>query len=515
MAGGWGDVELAERSKIYYIAGSWDPTVQATLAPEGSMYLRVGAGGGALYQKLDNGTTTNWVLNQTSGGGGGAIPVTNNIYVEENGNDTTGDGSISAPVQTINKAITLCSNPALVYAIVPGTGTYNGADVTWLPNVNLFGNGSPVINNNINYTSPAASESYFTFQNIKMGGLLTLDLAPAAIAIHTFTTGSFNIDRVDAAPIGPWAILISDATLGDSSFGGSCILSNILFVSSMEIKAGGRVVASNCPLGIPIDMYDDAYISLQASNTQGAVFTGHPTGLLIPSIVTDTDSFAGASYTDCTIQYANLTGNLINGQVLSGGTVTASQAGSVASVKVDGLGNLASATAEGAYVRGYVHGTTGSELKAEGIASSAIGRPSNGGKILAVGANSLAQGYASGANIEANNQCSTAQGFTDSGGIISSTGISAFARGYAETGGIILSSGLSSNAFAVVLLLLVGRPRLLLVSLKAELLYHKEAQAWLLELLDLKRVTILEAQTALSVSEPITELTEELARLQA
>lgn len=44
------------------ITGTTDPTVVAADAEQGSVYLRVGALGGTLYTKQDNGLTTNWLL---------------------------------------------------------------------------------------------------------------------------------------------------------------------------------------------------------------------------------------------------------------------------------------------------------------------------------------------------------------------------------------------------------------------------------------------------------------------
>lgn len=431
MAGGWGDVELAERSKIYYIAGTWDPTLQATLAPEGSMYLRVGASGGAIYQKLDNGSTTNWVLNQTSGGGGGVIPVTQNIYVEPNGSDVTGDGSRSKPFQSINAAIAVCTNPALVYTIVPGSGDYNGADVIWLPNVCMIGSGAANINNNINYTSPAASESYFFFENVRMGGLITIDLSLAAIAIHTFTTGSYNINRVDTMGFGPWVLLVSDSTLGDCSFGGNNILSNALFVSSLEIKDGGTVLLGNSPVGIPVDLYGTAMISFQASNTQGAILTGYPSGGNTPTIITDSAGLIGATYTDCNVFYGNVQGSAINGSVVDLGVLIASANGSSVSGKAEGLN---------------------SELNSSQLGSEARGYALSGGKILSSAGGSCASGEASGVNskIYASGSGASSRGSASADSEINSSGTGAQAFGYSSFGaalpGQINSSGVGSSS---------------------------------------------------------------------
>ena len=55
----------------YYITGEVDPTVVPTFAFKGTVYSRIGANGGAFYQKQDDGNTTNWILNAASGGTNG------------------------------------------------------------------------------------------------------------------------------------------------------------------------------------------------------------------------------------------------------------------------------------------------------------------------------------------------------------------------------------------------------------------------------------------------------------
>lgn len=45
---------------IYFVSGTNDPTQYPFQAVQGSLYIRVGRQGGSIYQKLDNGKTTNW-----------------------------------------------------------------------------------------------------------------------------------------------------------------------------------------------------------------------------------------------------------------------------------------------------------------------------------------------------------------------------------------------------------------------------------------------------------------------
>lgn len=63
------------------ITGTTDPTVVAADAEQGSIYLRVGGAGGTIYNKQDNGLTTNWTL-------GSPFDV-NTILVNANGDVLT------------------------------------------------------------------------------------------------------------------------------------------------------------------------------------------------------------------------------------------------------------------------------------------------------------------------------------------------------------------------------------------------------------------------------------------
>lgn len=51
------DIQVANQ---YFISGPEDPTSYARLAVQGTIYIRVGKSGGSIYQKLDNGLSTNW-----------------------------------------------------------------------------------------------------------------------------------------------------------------------------------------------------------------------------------------------------------------------------------------------------------------------------------------------------------------------------------------------------------------------------------------------------------------------
>ena len=65
----------ASLSEIYLLSGVQDPSVTATNGVKGTIFTRVGPNGGTLYQKQDDGVSTNWSL--IGGGGGGGISSIN------------------------------------------------------------------------------------------------------------------------------------------------------------------------------------------------------------------------------------------------------------------------------------------------------------------------------------------------------------------------------------------------------------------------------------------------------
>ena len=63
---GFNDTVNAQRTILYDISGTHDPSIQATEAAQGTTYRRVGPGGGKFFLKQDDGLTTNWL--DVSGG---------------------------------------------------------------------------------------------------------------------------------------------------------------------------------------------------------------------------------------------------------------------------------------------------------------------------------------------------------------------------------------------------------------------------------------------------------------
>lgn len=218
------------------------------------------------------------------------------IYVDAvGGNDTTGTGSFLCPVATLNKAVTLVTNPMLNYAIRLAPGTYNGATVNWPPNADLFGSGtnSTNINNTINYTAASSSVTNF---NVSLATCndIQLDFTNADIALPTFFDGQFKITRTDTKGSGPWAIRVNDSNLGDSTFGGNNLLSNCLFISNSTISAGGTLFCTDTIIGVELTLHGDAKIGLSGCVTPG-VLTGITESGNTPNVITDASSISGTT----------------------------------------------------------------------------------------------------------------------------------------------------------------------------------------------------------------------------
>lgn len=96
----------------YILTGTVDPTVSATLAPRGSLYMRTGASGGAFYSKQDNGSTTNWSLLTTGittpisiGNGGTGQSSKTAAFDALSPNTTKGDVTVHNGTNNVRRAV--------------------------------------------------------------------------------------------------------------------------------------------------------------------------------------------------------------------------------------------------------------------------------------------------------------------------------------------------------------------------------------------------------------------------
>jgi hypothetical protein len=107
--------QLNLNDTAYVLTGSDDPSAVAKNAPRGSLYIRNTGSGGELWQKQDNGSTTNWTNLGAGGGGGGANQVpqfTDEYFIDAvNGNDTTALTDPSKPFQTIQACLNMLGHP--------------------------------------------------------------------------------------------------------------------------------------------------------------------------------------------------------------------------------------------------------------------------------------------------------------------------------------------------------------------------------------------------------------------
>ncbi len=232
--------------------GTENPTVVPTYATEGTLYIMTtinGVGVSALYQKQDNGATTNWTL---VGGGGGSnayvptvptdwklpLPLTNQAALDQAasfinlksanyvyadavaGSDTDGTGSILRPYQTIQAAMAeIAAAPAGNYVLKLNPGSYGGAPVA-IPgqvgkNVSIEGTGSGVeISAPLSFTPVAGFDGNLVVSNVGVQNLFDFDLSLASVAFVILTNGAYNPNRIDTLPPGPQFVKVQNSTVG-------------------------------------------------------------------------------------------------------------------------------------------------------------------------------------------------------------------------------------------------------------------------------------------------------------
>lgn len=121
------------------------------------------------------------------------------IYVDEqNGDDTTGNGSIIRPYKTIQFALGLTSNPLLIYNIFIAKGTYIGANSNINGNVSLFGSDCNIaFNLTLDTIFLAGSNITPVYNNCNFTDF-TFDLSPFGFASATFNNCEIqNLIRTD------------------------------------------------------------------------------------------------------------------------------------------------------------------------------------------------------------------------------------------------------------------------------------------------------------------------------
>lgn len=226
------------------------------------------------------------------------------IYVDPSeGSDTDGSGSIIYPFATINKAITLATNPALRYVIRLGPGDYGGADVAWRPNVDLMGSGtSSNVSQTISYVAQPGDEMGCSFSNVS--AKLYFDFTDAAVAIASLFDGSFSLTRVGVTPPGPYVVRISDANVGDLDVTGNNLLSNCLFLSTATVQPDAALLCGDTVIGITVELYGTAQIALNGCTVPGTL-NGNTVGPDTPTVNTDASSLTNTTVVNMNVVYTD------------------------------------------------------------------------------------------------------------------------------------------------------------------------------------------------------------------
>lgn len=230
------------------------------------------------------------------------------IYLDfDNGNDTTGTGSIIEPIKTLQHAVTLVTSLVDDYVFILAPGNYTGVLVNLPANVSMVGVSANVSCDIVLDVQPASEiapiYSGVSFQNFEM------DLSPANVALPVFLNAGFNITRLDATT-GAHAIQIHDGSISNLDLTGNALINDVLFVGSTTVQSGGGLILNGCVLGINVDVFGTGNVSLV-----GCTFSGSITGTTVlgdtPTVTIDASSLSyGGSITGCDITFADKAPNI-------------------------------------------------------------------------------------------------------------------------------------------------------------------------------------------------------------
>lgn len=223
------------------------------------------------------------------------------IYVDpNNGSDTSGTGSIIYPYASINKAISVCTNPSSRYVIMLGPGVFTGATVNWLPNVDLMGSGtSSSISQQISYVASPGDIMACSFSNVEANNMF-FNFDSGSVGLPVLYDGTFGVQRSDSQGSGPWAIRINDATITGLDVTGSNLVSNCLFVGSCSVQNGSTLICSIDTIGILVNLYGTASINLTGCTVPGTL-NGITVGIDVPTVRTDASSITSATLVNMTV----------------------------------------------------------------------------------------------------------------------------------------------------------------------------------------------------------------------
>lgn len=221
-------------------------------------------------------------------------PNPQEIFVDANvGSDIDGDGSSIRPYQTIQHAVTFCTDPTKIYTLVLACANYTGADATIPGNVNIEGNGASIQFNltlgSVGLVGSQIQPFYVTcgFQEF------TFDLSPFSIALPTFDNcGIGKLIRTDTS-VGAYLIRFSDGSCANFSIKGNVAFDNALFVGLGTVETGGVGFFKNTIIGISIDLEANSQAVLLSDVF---VAPGGVLNALDPSVIINIDSTSASGF---------------------------------------------------------------------------------------------------------------------------------------------------------------------------------------------------------------------------
>lgn len=268
-------VNSEQTANTMLYSGNRDPSVHGSEAMAGTLYLGTGIIGGKLWQKQDDGFTTNWALQVNVKNFLSAFTVTTTFYVDVNRVDSYVEtGSIAAPFKTIQAAINKmnANNDNTLthgYCLILANGLYaenllldSGNGNNGIVNLTILGNGATLqpasgpafqynshnplvtnslqqfycsnltINGDVNWTALQNGDKTGSiecwYQNCVITGTFTASGITSVAVYDGWIVGPTNITNVAGAL---WlegtsatgvVTLVYDATQPDS--GGKCVL---------------------------------------------------------------------------------------------------------------------------------------------------------------------------------------------------------------------------------------------------------------------------------------------------
>jgi hypothetical protein len=291
------------KDRAYIVTGTANPSVTATDGPQGSVYLRTGASGGAIYVKQDDGLTTNWTSVSASGLITGPGSATDNALVRW-------DGTTGLFVQNSVASLTDAGTLEAVQLILSGL---TASTVPYVNSSKQF-TSSAVTPTELGYSSGVTSSlcginqsCTFTNKTLAVG---SNSITSTADRVAQFNSGTGNLEpssTIDTTELG----YLNSVTSSLCGINQSCTETNkTLAVASNSITStANRAAQFNSSTG-----------NLEPSSTIDTTELGYLNGV--------TASLCGTSQS-CTLTNKVLSGNTAVSLVSGSGTLTINTSGTV------------------------------------------------------------------------------------------------------------------------------------------------------------------------------------------